>query len=177
MGVEPIGCELADRLEHRHAGLPAGDVDETDEALLGQRRQPGEDIEDDVVGSFGMGGNRFDCLDLGIGEDGQQLEQALLCWVEQVIAPVHRGPQGLLSLGQVARPAAQQCQPVLESIAEHLRGEQPHVRRGELDRQGQPIEPSADLGHGRGVLVGQLEVGADDLARSTKSWTASKVAI
>ena len=76
------------------------------------------------------------------------------------IAPIHRRSQGLLSLGQVARPAAQQPQPVVQPVPQDLRGEESQVRSGELDGQRQAVEPPADLDHGRGVVVGEREVGA-----------------
>ena len=49
--VEPVGRELADRLEHRDARLAAGRVDQADEALLDESGQPVEDVEIAVVGA------------------------------------------------------------------------------------------------------------------------------
>ena len=119
-------------------------------------------------------GHGLDRGDLRLREHGQQLEQALLAGPQQLVAPVHRRPERLLALGQVARPAAQEAQPVAQAIPQDLGREQAQVRRGELDRQGQAVQPAADLGDCRGVVVGQLEVrGGPTRARSTNSWTAS----
>ena len=104
----------------------------------------------------------LDRRDLRIREHRQQLEQALLAGLEELVAPVHRRPQRLLALGEVAGTAAQQAEPVVEPVAQHLRREQREAGGRELDRQRQAIEPAADLRDGGGVVVRQLEVRVDD---------------
>ena len=47
-----------------------------------------------------------------------------------------------------------------EPLAERLQGEQLHPRRGQLDREWDAVEPSADLRHSRGIELGQLEARA-----------------
>ena len=57
--------------------------------------------------------------------------------------------------------ADEQPEAVGEPIADLLRGEHPRPGGGQLDGQGYPVEPMADLGHRRGQrLVRHLEVGA-----------------
>ena len=46
-------------------------------------------------------------------------------------------------------------------------------RRRQLDRQRQPVQPVADLGDRRRVLVGDREIGLYRLARSMNKATAS----
>ena len=154
--LEPVGRELPDRLQHRHARLATRRVDQADEALLDEPGEAVEDVHVDVVDRPETGDHGLDRADLRLREHGQQLEQALLARAQELVAPVHRRPQRLLSLRKVARPAAQEPQPVPQAVPQHLRREESQARRRELDRQGQAVEPAADLGHGRGVVVGQL---------------------
>ncbi len=158
---EPVGRELPDRLQHRDARLATRFVDLSNEALLDEPGETVEDVQVDVVDRPEIGGHGFDGGDLRLREHGHQLEQALLAWPKEAVAPVHRRPQRLLSLRKVARPTPQEPQSVPESIPQDLRREDAQVRRGELDRQRQAVEPAADLGHDRGVVIGQLEIGAD----------------
>ena len=56
------------------------------------------------------------------------------------------------------------------SRAQHrLRRQQPDARRRQLDRQRQAVQAGADLGDGRGVLVGQREVGSDRRAPARRT--------
>ena len=68
--------------------------------------------------------------------------------LEELVAPVDGRSQGLLALGEVARAAAQEAEPVVEPVAQDLRREQPEAGGGELDRQRQAVEPAADLRDG-----------------------------
>ena len=77
---------------------------------------------------------------------------------EQVVAPVERGPQRPLPGRGVARPA-QQGQPAPQAGQQRRRREERHPGRGQLHRQGQPVQAVAQLRHRRGVLVGDGEVG------------------
>ena len=159
--LEPVGRELTDRRQHRHPRFAARLVDVSNETLLDETGQRVEDVELDVVDRPETGDHGLDRGDLRLGEHGHQREQALLAGPEEAVAPVHRRPQRLLSLREVARPTAQEPQSVSQSIPQDVRGEQAQVRRGEFDRQGQAIEPAADVGHDGGVVVGQREPGPD----------------
>ncbi len=65
------------------------------------------------------------------------------------MAPPDRRPQCLLALGQVAGAPGREPEPVVEG-RHQLRGSQLGGPRGnELDRERQPIQPPADLGHER----------------------------
>ena len=76
------------------------------------------------------------------------------------MGPVDRGPQRLLPGRQVARPG-QEVEAPLESRGERRRREQLHARRGQLDRQRQPVEPRAHRGD-RGGVVGREREARDD---------------
>ena len=107
---------------------------------------------------------RRDCLDRldrRPGEDRQQLEQPLLGGVQQLVAPLDRRPERLLPLRQVAGAAAERLEAARQAVPQRLGREEVEAGGRELDRQRQPVEPAADVGHGGGVVVGQAEVGPD----------------
>ena len=61
--------------------------------------------------------------------------------------------------GRSRAPPARSAEAVLEPAEHRLRREDSDARRRQLDGQRQAVESHADLGHGRRVLVGDLEVG------------------
>ena len=91
------------------------------------------------------------------GEHSQPGEQRLLAGRQQAEAPVQGVLQGALPFGQVAGPAGQHAEPLVQPRGQRLRGQQPDPGRGQLDGQRQPVQPAADLRHRPGVFVGQLE--------------------
>ena len=56
-------------------------------------------------------------------------------------------------------PPVSRREPLVEPAQQRGRRERANARRRQLDRQRQPVEPDADLRHGRRVLVGDGEVG------------------
>ncbi len=80
-------------------------------------------------------------------EDPEVLEQLpLRASGSRLDAPVDRRPHRAVPLGQIADGRRQQRQAALEALGDAARGQDPHLRRGELDRQRQPFEPPADVG-------------------------------
>ena len=153
-GGEPLGGELAHRHEHAEAGFDAVG-DDADEAVAGERV---EEVQRFVLGALGDTGGRVDRPT--VGEDRQRLHELELRFVEEPEAPLDGRPQGALALGEVDRSRAQRVEDVLESGEQRRRCEQPRAGRGELDRQRQPVETSADLHHGGGVGVVHGELAA-----------------
>ena len=90
-------------------------------------------------------------------EDAQPPEEDLLGWSEQVVAPGDRVAQGLLSRRQVTRPPRQRRQAALQPRQQRRRRQELDARRGQLDRQRQPVQPADDLGDGLGILRRQGE--------------------
>ena len=87
------------------------------------------------------------------GEDREPREEPARFVVEEIDAPLDRRAQRALALGDVARAARQQRQSLLEPREDRGRRQDGRLRRGELDRQRQAVEPAAelrDLGRCRG---------------------------
>nr|WP_238439381.1 hypothetical protein [Microbacterium sp. JZ31] len=68
-----------------------------------------------------------------------------------------------MAVGQVPGGRGEERQALLEPLRDADRGEQPHLRGGELDRERQPLESSADVGDRGRVLGRELEVGLHGL--------------
>ena len=78
--------------------------------------------------------------------------------IEQTVAPVDRRAERLSALGLVAGAAGEQVEALLEPREERLRRQELRAGRRELDRQREPVEPHADLGHRGRVRVGDRKV-------------------
>ena len=98
----------------------------------------------------------------------QPTEQGLLARLEQVVAPGDGVAQRLLAGRQVARATGQQRQALLQPREHRLRRQDSHAGRRQLDASGRPSS-AADLGHGRGVLVGEREIGPDRASRARRT--------
>jgi hypothetical protein len=85
---------------------------------------------------------------------GEAAEHDPLARREQLPAPVDHRTQGALPVGRSARPAGEQREPVVEPGKQLVHAERAHPPRGELERERQAVEPSADRrDRGRGALV------------------------
>ena len=152
VGLEPFRGVLTDRVEEPEARLAVGGLLDLDQALVDERHQAVEDVHADLgrrpADRFGRGEVA------ATGEDRQPIEQSLAAVVEQVVAPGDRAAQRLLTLGQVARPGRQDVELVIEPDEDRVGAEQLDPGRGQLDRERHAVEPCADRGDGRRVLVG-----------------------
>ena len=77
-------------------------------------------------------------------EQREPAQRAPLGLVEQVPRPVDHGEQRLVAVGRAAVAAAQQREAVLEAPVDLLDRHRADLRRGELDRQRQAVEPGHD---------------------------------
>ena len=66
--------------------------------------------------------------------------------IEQVIGPLHGVAQRLVAFQRAAGPR-QQTEPIAETITHVDRTHRHHPRRGQLDRQRDPIQPTTDVCH------------------------------
>ena len=105
-------------------------------------------------------GHRLDRVERrAAGEDGERAEDVRGRLVEEAVAPVDRRAQRALALGKIRRAPREQRQALAEPLGRALGPEHAHSRRGELDREREPVERAADPGDRVGVRIGQLEVG------------------
>ena len=83
------------------------------------------------------------------GEHRQSIEQAALAFEEKLVAPVNDCTQRLLTRHRGARATRQQAEAIVEPVHELVHGQRPYPYRGELDGEGDAVEPPADLGDDR----------------------------
>jgi hypothetical protein len=125
--------------------------------------QAAQHVEHRPFVEVGVGRHLLDQLQRGAARDhAEAAEDRLLAGIEKAMAPLQRGTQGLLALrrrGVAAR--GQQPQPLLHPCGEPLHAEHGRTHGGQLDRQRQAVERTADLDHGRHVGIAQLEPRVD----------------
>src|SRR5687767_14008886 len=118
------------------------------EAVLDESRQLREHVTTlsaAVLTRNGLGG-----LDRPAScKDSQAPEHPLFITGQQVMAPLERSAQALLSLGQITGAVGQQRQALLDALQQRLRRYQDDPRRRQLNRQPQSIESPADLSYRR----------------------------
>src|SRR5581483_10372271 len=146
--VEPGGRVLADRLQHRE---PTGDA--AHEVLVDELAEVLEHVPP---------GDRLCRLERATAAERRELrEQLPRLRGEELVAPVERRLQRLLAEGQVTSAAREQLERALEPSCHRLRREELRARGRELEREREPVQPVADLGHGRRALLGELEPRVD----------------
>ena len=91
-------------------------------------------------------------------EDRHPGERQALGVGEQVEAPVDRGAKRALAVGGVSRSAHEHAERMIEASGEIRWRQQPNACGGELQRERQPVQPPADLGDVRGVVLIDDEV-------------------
>ena len=95
-------------------------------------------------------------------EEREPAEQPLFCEIEQPDAPVDRRAHRPVAHRRIPRAARERVETGVEQPQQLSGRERPKPRRGQLDRQRQPLEPVADL-----VKLGA--VGIDPCARGRRS--------
>jgi hypothetical protein len=111
-----------------------------------------EQIERPVLGEIG---NAHGCLERpALDEDRQRGQHLALRVIEQPDAPFDRRTQRALTLGKIGRAGAQGIETAPEPSEQFLWPQESDASRRELDGERQPVEASADLGHGERVVRG-----------------------
>ena len=147
--LEPLGREVADRLEHREAGVA-----------------PPQQV---VVHERGQGLQRHLAYLLcglegaAASEDAEARERDALVRAEQVVAPADRRRESALARRRVARTGGEEVRFPFEAREDLGRREQLRARGRELDRERQSVEPAADLRDFRCAGRVELETGIDRL--------------
>ena len=119
---QPFGSVFPDRFQHQQPGLSGVLIHLPDQAFVHQGSQSIENVHPRLVQALDLAGHRFDRLERAAADEHrEQLKQALLAAVEQLIAPVNGVAQRLLPDRQVARPTPQQFQPAPQPFEQRLR--------------------------------------------------------
>ena len=91
------------------------------------------------------------------GENRKRLEEPLLARGQQVVAPVDQGGHRLVPRQSAGVSAGEQTEALVEPLGDLARREDLHARGGQLDRQRNAVEPAADLGNIRRVVVASTQ--------------------
>ena len=142
--LELQAAELADGLEHPVADA-ARRVADAEQRLVDE---PLDRIQRAVAEHRVRGLEREPVV-----EEGEPAQRAPLGVVDQVPRPVDHGEQRLVAVGRATVAAAQQREAVLEPPVDLLDRHRPDLRRGQLDRQRETVEPGHDAPH---EILGQL---------------------
>ena len=187
-GGQLLGRELAHRLQHREARRGVGIErqqarrdsrlwavsDSMTTTTSGRRRAVDAGARSAARPCLRHPADRLRGLQGAAADEGPEApEDRLLRGAEQVVAPGDRVAHRPVARRRVALPAGELGQPLVQPGQQRGGGEERAARRRQLDRQGQPVQPPADLGDGRRVVGCQRERGCRCwLACWAKSWTA-----
>ena len=80
------------------------------------------------------------------GEDGKAAQQHAFAHGQEVVAPVQRGPQGLVARQRRAATVGQQAKTIVQARGQPFDTEHRRARRRQLDRQGNAVQAPADRG-------------------------------
>ena len=150
---------LTDRLEQREAAGRAA----AHEALVDER-----------CDGLHVTAERFGRVDReAAGENGEPRQQVALVRLRELVAPVERRAQRPLAFGQVAGASREEVERLLEAAGDRPDREELDPCCGELDRERQPVEATADLGDIGRRLSSTENAGSTAAARAPKSRTAS----
>ena len=92
------------------------------------------------------------------GEHREPVQRLAFGVVEQVVGPVDRVAQRLVPLQRRAAAPGEQLEALIEPRDQILGGQRPHARRGQLDRERDPVEATTELRDRARVAIGEREV-------------------
>ncbi len=145
--LEQLEGVLADRGEHAETNRPSGLLRPPEQAVVQQRGERRQHVK--RFAACGLGRRKRPTPD----EHRQPLEQAALRIAEKRVAPVECSPKRLLACREIDAAAREHGKRAIEPREQVLRGEQPDVRRRELERERESVEPDTDLGHDVGICA------------------------
>ena len=118
-----------------------GRRDPSDEAAIDEPSQHAHGVVDRVTAHRGLDHLQRDRR----AEHAEPSEHGQLGGPEQLQTPLDGVGHRALPVGGVSTCAAGGAEPLVEAGEQHGRREGPHVRRGQLHRQGEPVDGGADL--------------------------------
>src|SRR3989442_1559990 len=142
---------LPDRLEHQQTRLICTSV-----ALLQQAfvEQGCNQVYSGRREIRSLATDRFRSLQRAASnKDGQAPETPLLLDSQEIITPTDGVTQGVLTGGSILPASRQHSKPVGEAPEQCLGRQQFAPRRCQLQGQGQPVQPDADLGYSSRVVL------------------------
>ena len=177
--LQTLARILAYRFEHNKARLALSSLSLLEQAVVDQRLKTVKGLSVFSCAARLAGRTRTPRIDApadgfgriqraASGEDAQAGKQAPLGRRQQVIAPVDGGAQRLLAGRQAAQTGVKKFQVVLQPGKHRLGRENVDACGRQFDRQRQAIQASAQLSHGRSVLISDLKIRLDRLSADTE---------
>ena len=117
--AQPLGGVLLDRCQHHETGV-AVRADPPHKTLVHQRGEAVERVDLRPAAAVGAPGHCLDGLERRTRERREQDKQPLLARPEQLVAPFDGGAERLLAGRQVASPAAQQLEALVQPVAQRF---------------------------------------------------------
>ena len=154
---QPLPAVLPERLEHDEAQFAVLGHSLCEEAVVHERGDAVQDVDAQVLAGVADGLRRLERAPSG--EDRQAAKELLLGRGQQVVAPLDRLAQRLLTFRQVACATSQQLERPFDAGQQFARRQDLDPGCGQLDRQREAVQPAADVDHRAGVLRRQREVG------------------
>src|SRR3954451_14307493 len=131
---------LADRLQHVEPPLPIDLFRGLQETFVDQSADA---LEDGRSNGYLLCSLEREAAD----EDRELTKHHLRYWVKQFVAPGDRLSHRLQACRGITRATREELQAVRQPRQQSRRRKESHPRRGELDRQRQPVQSLTDLGH------------------------------
>src|SRR5437763_9301404 len=152
--LEDLQRILPNRLKHPQTWLFPLLFGLLQQALLDERGHALESLPRMITRCFTDG---LDCFEgAAVDKDRQSSKEALLFFIEQMVAPGNRIAQALLARWYIASPARQEGEPLGESGQQGLRREQGDAGGRQFNGQWQPLQ--ADTHRGYGTSVGAVDL-------------------
>src|SRR5437868_5182768 len=152
---------LPDRLEHQQTRLISGPVPLLQQAFV---KQGCNQIDG---GKREIRSSATDCFcrlkRTAANKDGQATETTLLLGSQEIITPADGITQSLLPGGSIMPSTRQHGKPVVEPPEQGLGRQQFATGCRQLQGQGQPVQPDADLGYSSRVVLRKDKLGLHHL--------------
>ncbi len=154
---EAVGGVLLDGVEQPVARVPVYFRVERDQRLVDQG---GQQVEHLPGRHRPVGADLLGHLQIPAGEHGEPAQQDLLGLGQQFVAPVHGGPQGLLTCRGSTITRGKQLEPAAETARDLLDGQGADPCCGQLDGQRHAVQGPAQPHYRARIIRVELEPGA-----------------
>jgi hypothetical protein len=142
-------CELSNRFKHLEPELACRIRRRLEQAVFNQRACRREAFRAQSADADGL--RRREAA--AAAEYGQPAEQNPLAVAEKLMALLDRVAERSLTVGKIDCAPRREVQRPSQVLEDRLQRHVMHVRRGQLDRERKPVEPSGDLAHHAAVVL------------------------